>query len=318
VLTISEKPTAARWRSYLRFSLRGLIVLIVLLGGGLGWIVRSARIQRATVLAIEQSGGSVLYDWQHNNGRYFLRSNSPWPRWLLDRLPVDYFHAVTWVNTGNRAIRGPEALLLRIGNLNQLEELQVRGPRPTDDDLAALRGLHKLRRLHIDGPNFITGVGLVHLKALTNLQTLGLRNCDITDSSLVHLKALTGLQILGLTNCKVTDAGLVHLKGLTNLQELGLANCQITEAGLANLEGLSKLNYLILNGTKIDDDALVHLKTLTSLRFLSLANTRVTDAGLANLEGLKSLTRLWLEGTQVSDAGVQELQKAIPTLLIDR
>ena len=44
----------------------------------------------------------------------------------------------------------------------------------------------------------------------------------ITDEGLLHLKALTVLQTLDLTNTKVTDAGLIHLKGrLGTLEVLG-------------------------------------------------------------------------------------------------
>jgi spermidine synthase len=45
------------WLRRLRFSLRGLIVLVLVIGGGMGWMVhtaRDARVQRATVAAIKQ------------------------------------------------------------------------------------------------------------------------------------------------------------------------------------------------------------------------------------------------------------------------
>ena len=64
----------------------------------------------------------------------------------------------------------------------------------------------------------VTDAGLVHLKGLTELQTLQLANTKVTDAGLVHLKGLTKLQKLELYNTKVTDAGLMHLNGLTNLK----------------------------------------------------------------------------------------------------
>ena len=45
-------------------SVRGLIVVVLVTGTTLGWIVRSARIQRAAVAAIESTKGSVRYDWE--------------------------------------------------------------------------------------------------------------------------------------------------------------------------------------------------------------------------------------------------------------
>ena len=44
----------------------------------------------------------------------------------------------------------------------------------------------------------------------------------MTNAALVHLKELTNLQIIDLRNTNVTDAGLVHLKGLTSLEVLSL------------------------------------------------------------------------------------------------
>ena len=34
------KPVARPWRRFLRFSVRGLIVLVLVIGAGLGWTVR--------------------------------------------------------------------------------------------------------------------------------------------------------------------------------------------------------------------------------------------------------------------------------------
>ena len=60
----------------------------------------------------------------------------------------------------------------------------------------------------------------------------------ITDAGLVHLKGLTELQSLSMGGygSKITDAGLVHLKGLTKLQVLRLAGTKITDAGVAELQ----------------------------------------------------------------------------------
>jgi Leucine-rich repeat (LRR) protein len=51
----------------------------------------------------------------------------------------------------------------------------------------------------------------------------------------VHLKGLTNLETLLLDNTNITDAGLVHLKGLTNLQTLSFIGTKITDAGFAEL-----------------------------------------------------------------------------------
>ena len=78
----------------------------------------------------------------------------------------------------------------------------------------------------------VTDADLVHLKGLTNLQSLRLGDTQVTDAGLVHLKGLTKLQTLHLRHTEITDAGLVHLKELTELRELSLVGTKITDAGL--------------------------------------------------------------------------------------
>jgi hypothetical protein len=63
-------PVQSPWKCRrLRLSIRILIALVLLIGTGLGWIVRSARIQRDAVEAIVKSGGAVKYDWEYKDGR---------------------------------------------------------------------------------------------------------------------------------------------------------------------------------------------------------------------------------------------------------
>jgi hypothetical protein len=79
------------WRRFLRFSVRGLIVLLLVIGAGLGWLVRAARIQHNVVAAVQAAGGGVSYDWDSRTG-VVVPGGSPWaPAWLLDLVGVDCF-----------------------------------------------------------------------------------------------------------------------------------------------------------------------------------------------------------------------------------
>jgi hypothetical protein len=60
--TTLADPVSHPWRRFLRFSVRGMIVLVLVIGAGLGWIVRNAHIQRDAVAAIKSAGGRVYYD----------------------------------------------------------------------------------------------------------------------------------------------------------------------------------------------------------------------------------------------------------------
>lgn len=173
----AQKP----WRKYLRLSLRALIVLVLLIGGSLGWVVHSARVQREAVAAIQKLGGTVTYDWERKDGRS-VPNGKPWaPKWLVDRIGIDYFGHITQV----RMVATPElsdAELTHISHLSQLEELDLhRSP--------------------------ITDARLAYVEGLPDLQSLTLFHTDIGDRGLMRLKQLPRLRTLSVENTKVTDAG---------------------------------------------------------------------------------------------------------------
>lgn len=107
---------------------------------------------------------------------------------------------------------------------------------------------------------------------------------QVTDARLVHLKVLTDLQSLDLRGAQVTDAGLVHLDGLAKLRELDLKGTRVTDAGMVHLQGLSNLRMLNLSGTQVTDAGLVHLQGLSNLQILDLSGTQVTDTGRKALQ----------------------------------
>jgi hypothetical protein len=57
------QPVSRPWGRYLRVSVRGLIVVVLLIGASLGWIVRSAHTQRDAVAPLKRAGGLVRYEW---------------------------------------------------------------------------------------------------------------------------------------------------------------------------------------------------------------------------------------------------------------
>jgi len=72
-------------------------------------------------------------------------------------------------------------------------------------------GLHQTR---------VTDAGLEHLKGLTKLRYLHLDYTKVTDAGLEHLKGLTSLTELDIHNTKVTDEGVKKLRK-------ALPNCKI-------------------------------------------------------------------------------------------
>ncbi len=276
-------PIARSWQRYLRLSVRGLIVLVLVIGAGLGWLVHSARVQREAVAAIQRAEGTINYEWELSNGKYIQGARPCAPRWLVELIGIDYFGHVTVVEL-SVSTKLTDATIEQVGRLTRLAEL-VLIESPFSDPLR-------------DDTKGLTNPG----------------GSQVTDASLVHLKALSKLSSLTLNGSRFTDAGLVHLKGLSNLTSVDLRGTSMTDAGLQHLEGLSNLTFLDLGSTPITDAGLVHLEGLTKLSTLHLDGTRVTDAGLVRLKRLVKLSILWLAGTQVTDAARQELKQQMPGL----
>jgi hypothetical protein len=287
-MATQPKPTSGPWRRLLRFSVRGLIVLVLVIGAGLGWLVHLAHIQRDAVQAVRNVGGTVSYDWEWT-GEKSIPGGKPWaPQWLTDRIGIDYFGHVTVVVLSDL---GTDATIEHVGRLRAVE------------------------RLYLD-QSFVTDSGLAHLHGLDSLSVLLLVRARIGDTGLAHLEGLRGLSTLALDETHVTDAGLAHLKDHSNLSFLSLSRARITDAGIVHLEGLKKLTALDLGGTRITDAGLAHLKGLTNLTNLSLADTQVTDNALPQLKLMTKLSSVGLGRTRVTSAGINELKQALPNAAI--
>jgi hypothetical protein len=246
------------WRRYLRFSVRGLIVVVMVIGVGLGWIVRQAHVQRDAVAAIKLDGGEVLYDWEWSNGNY-SPGGKPWaPGWFVDLLGVDYFGHVASVRLSPMAT-APDAGIAHVRGLTRLEHLALIATSVSDDGLAHLKGLTRLSLLTLAGTS-ITDSGLTHLKGMASLDLLDLSDTRITDGGLGSLKMLTNLSTVYVNDTQVSDDGLVHLKALANLSELWLEGSRVSDLGLARLKGLTKLSRLYVQRTQVTDAGVNTLK----------------------------------------------------------
>lgn len=200
-----------------QFSLRTLLLVVLMAGVGFGLVGRKfqqARQQRRAVDELEKLGARVVY----------TDVEAKWLDQWLCRLFGKNYGSVDY---------------LALFSTSQV----------TDGDLVHLKGLKNLHRLMLHSTR-ITDAGLLHLKGLTNLRFLDLYDNQVTDIGLEHLIGLKNLQGLGLSGPELTDAGLVNFKGLTELQELGLPDTQVTGSGLVHLKGLTEIRRLDLSGTR--------------------------------------------------------------------
>ena len=310
-----------------------MILLVLLIGGGLGWLVRGAKIQRNAVAAIEAANGSVVYEWncdpESGRPRDPNSTRGRWMKWLVDRVGVDYVSNVVSVTVRDRRTGGGnvDAVMEHVGRLDRLVYLNLMGCETfTNAGLARVRHLTRLRFLGLNSTG-VDGAGLRHLEGMKELRRLELPPRPLGDADLAPLAQLTTLEHLHGDEChQVTDAGLMHLRGLTNLKSLSLESAPITAEGLAALRDMGRLESLDLSrsavsdlapirhltglktlrldSTPMDDAGLAPIASLTRLESLTLARTRVTDAGLEHLRGLSALSTLNLRELSVGDAGM--------------
>jgi hypothetical protein len=270
-----------------QFSLRSLLVFVLLFGLGLGWFgakMRQARRQAAAVEAITRTDGLAYYDFNAEpHGIWWFRMHAV--------LGDDFFNSVVQAYLSHET---------------------------TDADLENLEDLPALRDLDCRGTK-ITGAGLRHLRGLSKLETLDLSFSELTDAGLENLRDLPRLRKLGLNRTKITDTGSRHLKHLAELKELDLSETRITGISMNDLSGLRHLTSMCLNDTKVSDGGLEQIAGLRQLEELSLERTEITDRGLEHLKKLTNLKvlDLYFNYPGVTDAGIESLRRALPKCEIE-
>ena len=147
-----------RWKT---ISLRGPLLVILVIALWLGWIVNKARQEREAVAALQKFGGLVHYDWEFVNGPVkvprgnsiwmpswgkFTPGGKPWaPNWMRRTVGDDYFQSIvhvslyvdikkqvasaTWVNMGSA-----DDASRKLATQTCVRTLQIGGQRVTDEN----------------------------------------------------------------------------------------------------------------------------------------------------------------------------------------
>ncbi len=189
-----------------RFSLRTLLVFVLVIGVVLGWFgmqLERARRQREVAAPIRQLGGEVEF-------------TVPWYTWMYSA-NAGRIRAICFRPEGS--IDDPDYKFTD-AHLKRFSEEREKSSDVRSVWLECTR---------------VTDVGLEHLTTLANLELLSLQNTDVTDGGLKHLASLTKLRGLDLSETQVTDAGLENLTSLTNLEYLNVFCTQVTYEGAKNL-----------------------------------------------------------------------------------
>jgi Leucine-rich repeat (LRR) protein len=337
----------ARWyRLSLRLSVRAFMVVVLVVGGLLGWAMHRARVRREALAAIQQAAiqdakdshlaaarHALLYDWEWADETVRERLAGATPprrsRMSIALLGFDGFRSVKAVDLSFWK-NADDALMQQVGRLDQLEAISLgQCPSVTDAGLGHLRGQSRLKALDLSGTS-ITGAGLKHLRGMRQLESLNLIALEVKDADLQNLGKLTALEHLCVSGAQISDTGLAHLRELTRLRDLTLATTKVTsllpiahltglenlvvvetpinDSGLAPIANFTKLTSLNLHGTEITDATMTHIARLTGLTHLELDDTPITDAGIVKIAGLTKLKSLGLSNTEASNISDRSLE----------
>jgi Leucine-rich repeat (LRR) protein len=229
-----------RW---FQFSMRTMIVLMLLVCCGLGWLgslIHRAREQEDVVNMIRQINGSVQFAEPS-----FLERNS-----------------VLRTVVGERELAPVRGVMLGLGTtddhllqLKKLRKLQWLKLNETFvHDLSPLKSFRRLRALDLYKTQLSD---LSPLAELSRLEVLELESTPVSDLS--PLAGLKGLTTIDLTGTRVSD--LSPLSGLSGLTVVYLRGAPVSD--LSPLAGLHCLTWLDLRGTQVTD--LSPLAELTNL-----------------------------------------------------
>ncbi len=242
----------------LRFSLRTLLVGILILGSALGWLgalFKRTHDQREAVRRIESLGGLVSYDYIAD----WLKTNSD-GRNVRPSPP------------GNRLIRAI------VGDDVYAHVAVVYFAKPISEaDLMVVEELLDVTHVGI-GDGAISSKGLVHLAALGSLRSLGLDGTTVTAADLCNSAIGARLEQLNIGGTTVVNATLTELAKLKNLETLQLVSAGITDDGLSSVASCAGLRSLdLFRCATISDKGVIQLGSLKNLRHLGVAEVPITN-----------------------------------------
>lgn len=236
--SIPDKPK----RCFIRFSLRSLLLVTMIVCLFLGWQVERVRRQREAVRYILQLGGTVGYEYEglfidEPHGIPSPKLPKPAPVWLINWLGIDFFDEVVSVSLPEKKVD-----LSKLATLSSLRRLDLYNARPKD--IAPLEKLHELEWLNLNG----TAIDdLSPLQDLTQLKYLYVRQTWVSDIS--PLRKMTQLRSLDVSDTSVTDLSV--LETLTELQVLLFFGTAVSD--LSSLSDLTALGWIDIRETSVSD-----------------------------------------------------------------
>ncbi|MEL6108897.1 MAG: SUMF1/EgtB/PvdO family nonheme iron enzyme [Planctomycetota bacterium] len=188
--------------------------------------------------------------------------------------------------------------LISIGNLRQLERLDLRGTGAGDQTMAAIASLVRLTRLQLDSET-------------------------LTDEGAGRVAGLVSLRDVYIgPNCRISDAGLSSFWRMVNLSAIQIRNDGVRGDAFRTLAELPRLRRMEIVSANLRGESLSWIAGSPSLEEISIgtwdhAPSRDLDiASIAKLAAAKSLKRVTLVGYRdvITDDEMERLSKSFANI----
>ena len=287
-------------RRWFQFSLRTLLLMMLVFGCGLGWFTAKRRqAQQAWKriadaekqdVTLYSAGDDVYYGKISHQGTRF-------EQWLGISMPTPPECAKISLSRYNS-----KEAISQLANFPVIADIRVNAVSISDDDFELLAGEKRLTTLYIALSSPLNLTLLTGMSSLVDLKIVSSR-C-MTDDAVQSIPDLPSLTILAIRDCPITGANLSHLAtACPQLESLSLRNTKLNEHEMLELEKLSHLKQLDLMYTQLTDDGMAHLSEFQDLQELNLRSNRIGDRGLLHIQS-KRLEVLYLRCTNITDSSV--------------
>jgi hypothetical protein len=201
---------------------------------------------------------------------------------------------------------GGVAHLRRMGSLR---ELNFHGALATDDVLAEIAAIPRLRWLHCQDP--VSGdEGFVALAHCTTLESIASRVCRrVTDRGFAAIARLPRLRSLALGGLRISDAAMAHLADAPALEDL--TPIMFGDAAFEHIARIPRLERLTnMYNRSTGDIATRYLHAHPTLVYYGAFGTQITDESLRTLAGVPQLETLEFTNCDlITDDGICELAR---------
>ncbi|WP_254511697.1 hypothetical protein [Anatilimnocola floriformis] len=239
--------TARPGRNFLRFSLRTLLVGMVVCGAVSGFAARvHSRAQRQKQILIDAAriGGSIRYDYE-------CYSESPWytaQRWLAPKIGPDYVGSVLILNFHATPPREWRKVLPAAAELQSIDHFAACCEELEASDIELLSKFTRMKQIHFHYCSEVPS--LEAFGKLQQLELLSIHSSGVTSAKLAPLQQLPNFKTLDLCNSDATDEVVPLLATFTALEELHAEGSEMTAAGLAGLSKSKSLRVLCVDHTQ--------------------------------------------------------------------